>query len=170
MRELPYGQDVLLENLVDPSHVEYAHHAVFGGRDKHLISRMSIVEAVQQESGCVVHVRDTSKESLPEDSPVTRKIEFKPPTLVRLACFCRAFDCQEPMGIFDWHITVAMHTSNLLQQALVAFSIYESGGTLKRAKQPDTNTIVILWNPYIFGSFETLPGWLQHVFHSGRLM
>lgn len=83
MRELPYGQDVLLENLVDPSHVEYAHHAVFGGRDEHLISRMSIAEAVQPEIGCAVHVRDTTEESLPDDSPVTRKIEFKPPTLVR---------------------------------------------------------------------------------------
>ena len=88
MRELPYGQDILLENLVDPSHVEYAHHDVFGGRDKHLITRMSIVEAMQQDTGCVVHVRDTTKDFLPKDSPVTRKIEFKPPTLVRLASLC----------------------------------------------------------------------------------
>ena len=102
MRELPYGQDVLLENLVDPSHVEYAHHGVFGGRDKHLISRMSVVGAVQQETGCTVHVRDTIKDSLPDGSPVTRKIEFRPPTLVRWAsmslqsiihCCCSCKDC-----------------------------------------------------------------------------
>lgn len=83
MRELPYDQTILLENLVDPSHVEYAHHAVFGGRDQHLISRMSVVAGVHLEDGCVVHVADTDKDELPFDSPVTRLIVFKPPTLVR---------------------------------------------------------------------------------------
>lgn len=48
MREVPYGQDVLLENLADPAHVEYAHNVVFGGRDRQLVSRMSVAEPVQQ--------------------------------------------------------------------------------------------------------------------------
>lgn len=88
MREVPYGQEVLLENLVDPSHVEYAHHAVFGGRDKKLVSRMKVVEPVQPESGCVVHIADTDQDVLPKDSPITRKIEFRPPTLVRSGICC----------------------------------------------------------------------------------
>ena len=91
MREVPYGQDVLLENLADPAHVEYAHHAVFGGRDRQLVSRMSVVEPVQQESGCVVHVADTNQDVLPPDSPTTRKMEFRPPTLVRYAACCVSY-------------------------------------------------------------------------------
>lgn len=32
VRDLPYGWDFLVENLVDPSHVNYAHHGVIGNR------------------------------------------------------------------------------------------------------------------------------------------
>ena len=85
MREVPYGQDVLLENLVDPAQVGYTHRAISGGRDKQLVSRMSIVEPVQQENGCAVHIADTNQDVLPPDSLITRKVEFRPPTLVRYA-------------------------------------------------------------------------------------
>jgi phenylpropionate dioxygenase-like ring-hydroxylating dioxygenase large terminal subunit len=29
MRDLPYGIDVLVENLVDPSHLPFSHHKLF---------------------------------------------------------------------------------------------------------------------------------------------
>ncbi|CAN0108768.1 unnamed protein product [Ascophyllum nodosum] len=32
VRDLPYGYDTLVENLVDPAHVPYAHHGVIGAR------------------------------------------------------------------------------------------------------------------------------------------
>ena len=37
MRELPYGHDVLIENLLDPAHVPFAHHGVSGGGDRYQV-------------------------------------------------------------------------------------------------------------------------------------
>ncbi len=37
MRELPYGYDVLIENLLDPAHVPWAHHGVSGGGDRYSV-------------------------------------------------------------------------------------------------------------------------------------
>ncbi|KAK9812601.1 hypothetical protein WJX72_000303 [[Myrmecia] bisecta] len=34
MRDVPYGFDVLAENVLDPSHVPFAHHGILGKRDK----------------------------------------------------------------------------------------------------------------------------------------
>ncbi|KAK9908986.1 hypothetical protein WJX75_005595 [Coccomyxa subellipsoidea] len=34
VRDFPYGWDVLAENLLDPSHVNFSHHGVLGNRDK----------------------------------------------------------------------------------------------------------------------------------------
>lgn len=30
VRDLPYGYDALVENLLDPSHVPFSHHGVMG--------------------------------------------------------------------------------------------------------------------------------------------
>lgn len=40
-RELPYGWDALLENIVDPSHVPFAHHGLQGTRDDAVPVNMS---------------------------------------------------------------------------------------------------------------------------------
>jgi pheophorbide a oxygenase len=34
MRDLPVSYEYLLENLVDPSHVYFAHHGIIGSRDR----------------------------------------------------------------------------------------------------------------------------------------
>ncbi len=36
-RELPYGYDVLAENLLDPSHLPFAHHGVLNRRSVPLL-------------------------------------------------------------------------------------------------------------------------------------
>lgn len=129
MRELPYDQAILLENLVDPSHVEYAHHAVFGGWDTQLISRMSVVEGMDLEKGCLFHVADTDKDVLPAHSPVTRIIEFRPPTLIRCillrvihhqcqaAAFDTSVDAVPPalQGIDSWSSKTGVYA--MLKQA-----------------------------------------------------
>jgi phenylpropionate dioxygenase-like ring-hydroxylating dioxygenase large terminal subunit len=32
MRDLPYSYDFLVENLIDPSHVNFSHNGVIGNR------------------------------------------------------------------------------------------------------------------------------------------
>ena len=34
MRELPVSAEFLLENLLDPAHVHFAHHGIIGSRDR----------------------------------------------------------------------------------------------------------------------------------------
>lgn len=38
-RDLPYGSDVLAENVLDPSHVGFSHHGILGNRYK--VSRLA---------------------------------------------------------------------------------------------------------------------------------
>lgn len=40
-RDLPYGWDTLLENLLDPSHIPFAHHGLQGTRDDAVAINMS---------------------------------------------------------------------------------------------------------------------------------
>ncbi|DBA79280.1 TPA: hypothetical protein ACH3X2_007828 [Trebouxia sp. C0005] len=42
MRELPYGHDVLLENLLNPAHVPFAHHCMSGRGDRYQVPRSSL--------------------------------------------------------------------------------------------------------------------------------
>ena len=41
-RDLPYGWDTLLENIVDPSHIPFAHHGLQGKRDDAIAINMSV--------------------------------------------------------------------------------------------------------------------------------
>ena len=34
MRDVPYGADTLVENVLDPSHVPFSHHGTIGGSDR----------------------------------------------------------------------------------------------------------------------------------------
>ena len=48
MRDLPYGWDTLLENLLDPAHVPFAHHGLQGTRDDAIPINMTVVADVSQ--------------------------------------------------------------------------------------------------------------------------
>ncbi|THU45007.1 hypothetical protein C4D60_Mb02t13340 [Musa balbisiana] len=49
MRDLPYGYEVLIENLMDPAHVPYAHHGIMR-IPKSLTSRYVLLENLSQIS------------------------------------------------------------------------------------------------------------------------
>ena len=42
MRDLPYGWDTLMENLLDPAHVPFAHHGLQGTRDDAIPINMTV--------------------------------------------------------------------------------------------------------------------------------
>lgn len=86
MREMPYGQDILLENVLDPSHVPFSHHGVIGNRNKVLPSSMQTLEPVQPESGFTVgiSVDKNGTNRAQEGSGKMTKLTFSPPTLAKL--------------------------------------------------------------------------------------
>lgn len=47
-RDLPYGWDTLLENIVDPSHVPFAHHGLQGSRDDAIPINMTSPVSVEE--------------------------------------------------------------------------------------------------------------------------
>lgn len=63
MRDLPYGHDVLLENLLDPAHVPWAHHGVQGDRFNQPNSALGQPEPLQDAHGfSTPFIQDTSKQ------------------------------------------------------------------------------------------------------------
>ncbi|CAL8461939.1 g1470 [Coccomyxa elongata] len=83
-RELPYGFEVLAENLTDPSHLPFAHHGVLNKRDddKAGYFHMSIRD---NEGGVDQDVVSASAESV---RPIVgdlqqRRFEFRPPGQIR---------------------------------------------------------------------------------------
>jgi phenylpropionate dioxygenase-like ring-hydroxylating dioxygenase large terminal subunit len=54
VRDLPYGWDFLVENLVDPSHVNYAHHGIIGNRRVPLCEGCSIFGVVGEPASFTV--------------------------------------------------------------------------------------------------------------------
>jgi phenylpropionate dioxygenase-like ring-hydroxylating dioxygenase large terminal subunit len=48
-RDLPYGWDSLVENLIDPSHVPFAHHGLQGKREDAIPINMTIPENLGEE-------------------------------------------------------------------------------------------------------------------------
>lgn len=51
MRELPYGHDVLIENLLDPAHVPFAHHGVSGGGNRYQVPLSILGQPSLSEGG-----------------------------------------------------------------------------------------------------------------------
>ena len=49
-RELPVSADLLLENLLDPSHVHFAHHGVIGSRDRRVLPLAPAVHGLLQRA------------------------------------------------------------------------------------------------------------------------
>lgn len=85
MRELPYGWDILVENVMDPAHVDFAHHGVPGQDNRYNteIWRMDLAESAEPNSGCVVHVSASKSGPVSADSPTIMQAAFSPPTLVK---------------------------------------------------------------------------------------
>ena len=48
MRDLPYGWDTLMENLLDPAHVPFAHHGLQGTRDDAIPINMTVPSDVTE--------------------------------------------------------------------------------------------------------------------------
>ncbi len=48
-RDLPYGWDTLVENLIDPSHVPFAHHGLQGKRDDAIPINMTVPVSMGEE-------------------------------------------------------------------------------------------------------------------------
>jgi pheophorbide a oxygenase len=48
-RDLPYGWDSLVENLLDPAHVPFAHHGLQGKRDDAIPINMTVPEALGEQ-------------------------------------------------------------------------------------------------------------------------
>lgn len=87
MRELPYGFDVLLENLVDPSHVPFTHSGVIGDRNDVAVSRMKLAQELSTSDGFTVNLREVkggSSDLVEKGGKNTDStLFFVPPTLVR---------------------------------------------------------------------------------------
>ena len=47
-RDLPYGWDMLLENIVDPAHIPFAHHGMQGTRSDSVPIKMSVPEDIDE--------------------------------------------------------------------------------------------------------------------------
>ena len=84
MREMPYGHDILLENVLDPSHVPFSHHGVIGDRNKVMPSRMQAIEPLQ-ESGLTkgISVLNNGTNRAQKRSGKMSKMAFEAPTLVK---------------------------------------------------------------------------------------
>jgi phenylpropionate dioxygenase-like ring-hydroxylating dioxygenase large terminal subunit len=48
-RDLPYGWDSLVENLIDPSHVPFAHHGLQGKRDDAIPINMTVPDSLGEQ-------------------------------------------------------------------------------------------------------------------------
>ncbi|KAK9908684.1 hypothetical protein WJX75_001402 [Coccomyxa subellipsoidea] len=84
-RELPYGWEVLAENLMDPSHLPFAHHGVLNRRDDEKAGyyRMDIRRAKDSSSGQdVISVAGESIRPRMGDLQ-GRAFQFNPPSLIR---------------------------------------------------------------------------------------
>ena len=90
MRDLPYGHDVLFENLLDPAHVPWAHHGVQGDRFKAPIGDMGKPQALEHSQGFSIPWTQDINKSNPDGSAMQTLSEsldvdltFQAPNLVQ---------------------------------------------------------------------------------------
>lgn len=87
MRELPYGFDVLLENLVDPSHVPFTHSGVIGNRNEAAVTRMTPNNKLSTNGGFTMDLKELkagSSDLVEKGGQNTDStLYFVPPTLTR---------------------------------------------------------------------------------------
>lgn len=82
---MPFGQDILLENVLDPSHVPFSHHGVIGNRNKVLPSTMHLLEPEEGNTGFTlgVAVNKNGTNRAQQGTGKMTKLTFEPPTLVK---------------------------------------------------------------------------------------
>ena len=78
-RELPYGADYFLENVVDPAHVPVSHHNVIGSRYDDLTLRMNFATSLTKD-GFSIEVMNPALTS----SEILSTTTFKAPNLVQV--------------------------------------------------------------------------------------
>lgn len=61
MRDVPYSWDTLIENVVDPSHVAFAHHGVQGNREKPMITHMNLEGKMTLPEGFTIAAHPVNK-------------------------------------------------------------------------------------------------------------
>lgn len=85
VRDMPFGQDILLENVLDPSHVPFSHHGVIGNRNKVLPSTMHLLEPEESNTGFTlgVAVNKNGTNRAQQGTGQMTKLTFEPPTLVK---------------------------------------------------------------------------------------
>ena len=85
-RDLPYDWDTFVENIVDPTHVPYAHHGIQGNRKKPGEFGMKLVRSKKDEGVRIdLCPKDPEKINIPEEQAKHEGsfIEFRPPFLIR---------------------------------------------------------------------------------------
>lgn len=84
MREMPYGHDTLLENVLDPSHVPFSHHGIIGDRNKVTPSTMHAIEPLQDSGFTMgIAVKKNGTNRTQQGSGKMTTMTFVPPTLVK---------------------------------------------------------------------------------------
>lgn len=78
VRDLPYGWDYFIENVIDPAHVTVSHHGIMGKREDARYVEMFSVKEVSAQEGLAFNVGPT-----PEVIEQTVQ-EFQPPCLVHV--------------------------------------------------------------------------------------
>jgi phenylpropionate dioxygenase-like ring-hydroxylating dioxygenase large terminal subunit len=80
-RDLPYGWDMFMENVLDPSHVPVAHHGIVGNRynDTHNIKFKRIKNYTENGD-----INDTGFSYLMENENVSIIHDFRPPCLTKI--------------------------------------------------------------------------------------
>lgn len=161
-RDLPYGWDTLLENLVDPSHVPFAHHNLQGTRDD------------------AIPINMTSPQSI---GPTGFRVDFSDRTIGKFRRGYAAF--RAPYVIFyqgDYVDEDGVALPNTRPFALTVFCIptrpgwsrllVTAGGFDK--KEEDKESVAeqkkkSLRSILIRSLVKAIPRWLMHIF-SGRFL
>jgi phenylpropionate dioxygenase-like ring-hydroxylating dioxygenase large terminal subunit len=100
VRDLPYDWDILVENLVDPSHVPFAHHGIQGNREK---ARAVPINMIKSQPDLIQGVMEKS---------LNTKITFVPPTLVEYGI--KLGDSGKQFGLVFYCIPVAPGKSRIV--------------------------------------------------------
>ncbi|KAK9909088.1 hypothetical protein WJX75_006990 [Coccomyxa subellipsoidea] len=104
-RELPYGFEVLAENLLDPSHLPFAHHGVLNRRDddKAGYFHMSIRDNQESDQDVVTASAESVRPIVGDIQK--RRFEFRPPGQLQW----HTFFSQQPESGEPWLNLLSFH-------------------------------------------------------------
>ena len=101
VRDLEYDWQTFIENVTDPSHVQFAHHGVQGNRDRAKPLDIKIVESTQNYIEAKI------------ESGLQTQIRFKPPCLLEYAI---DFGQGRQVGLVTYCIPIAPGKSRIVAQ------------------------------------------------------